>query len=75
MQGFSRIYVIVRLTKRLFFLGNIRLRQQIQGMTDEFVFRLNEGNCRQDTVDRLDMLVRGVAGKRLTYVRMLVVKK
>ena len=38
---------------------------------DEFVCRLNEGNCKIDTVDRLHSLVLGVKGKRLTY-RMLV---
>ena len=38
---------------------------------DEFVFRLNEGNCKIDTVDRLESLVLGVKGKRLTW-RMLV---
>ena len=31
---------------------------------DEFVFRLNEGNCQ---IDRLDSLLRGMRGKRLTY--------
>jgi len=34
---------------------------------DEFVFRLNEGNCRIGTLGRLDSLVRAVRGKRLTY--------
>ena len=34
---------------------------------DEFVFRLNEGNCRIDTIDRLGALVRGVMGRRLTW--------
>ena len=38
---------------------------------DEIVFRLNEGNCKFDTVDRLRSLVRGTRGKRLTY-KMLV---
>ena len=38
---------------------------------DEFVFRLNEGACRFDTVDRLRSLVQGMRGKRLTY-KMLV---
>ena len=38
---------------------------------DEFVFRLNEGNVKIDTVDRLESLVRGVVGKRLTY-KMLI---
>ena len=34
---------------------------------DEFSFRLNEGNCRYDTVARLEALIRGVKGKRLTW--------
>jgi hypothetical protein len=34
---------------------------------NEFAFRLNEGNCKIDTVNRLDSLVRGTQGKRLTY--------
>ena len=34
---------------------------------DEFVFRLNEGNCRIDTADRLASLVTGMQGRRLTY--------
>ena len=38
---------------------------------DEFVFRLNEGNCRIDTVDRLESLVRGMVGKRLTYKTLI----
>ena len=33
----------------------------------EFAFRLNEGNCRFDTVDGLVALVRGAVGKRLIY--------
>lgn len=38
---------------------------------DEFTFRLNEGNCKIDTVDRLDSLVKGAMGKRVSY-KMLV---
>ena len=34
---------------------------------DEFVFRLNEANVKYDTANRLDALVRGVKGKRLTW--------
>ena len=34
---------------------------------NEFQFRFNEGNCSIDTVDRIDSLVKGVAGVRLTY--------
>jgi len=38
------------------------------------VFRLNEGNCEIDTMDRLESLVKGMANRRLTY-RMLVDEK
>ena len=34
---------------------------------DEFTFRLNEGNVKVHTLDRLDSFVDGVVGKRLTY--------
>ena len=34
---------------------------------NEFTFRLNEGNVRHDTIDRLKALILGSAGKRLTY--------
>jgi hypothetical protein len=34
---------------------------------DEFAFRLNEGNVQRPTMDRLESMVEGSAGKRLTY--------
>jgi transposase-like protein len=34
---------------------------------DEFTFRLNDGNVRRHTWDRLDSFVSAVAGKHLTY--------
>jgi transposase-like protein len=34
---------------------------------DEFTFRLNEGNVKRHTTQRLDSFVEGAAGKRLTY--------
>ena len=34
---------------------------------DEFTFRLNNGNVKRHTLDRLDSFVDGVAGRRLTY--------
>ena len=38
-----------------------------QFYVNEWAFRLNEGNCQYDTVDRLRALVNGMKGKRLTY--------
>lgn len=38
---------------------------------DEFTFRLNDGNVKRHTWDRLDSFVNAVAGKRLTYKRLI----
>jgi transposase-like protein len=38
---------------------------------DEFTFRLNEGNVRHHTLTRLDSLIDGVTGKRLTYKALI----
>ena len=34
---------------------------------NEFAFRLNEGNCEVDTIDRLDALFGAMPGKIRTY--------
>ena len=34
---------------------------------DEFAFRLNDGDVKRHTLERLDSLVLGIVGKRLTY--------
>ncbi len=34
---------------------------------DEFAFRLNEGDVKRHTLERLDSLIQAVAGKRITY--------
>lgn len=38
---------------------------------DEFTFRLNEGNVKVHTLDRLDSFVDGMADKRLTYKALI----
>ena len=38
---------------------------------DEFTFRLNDGNVRRHTIDRLDSMTKAAAGKRLTYKRLV----
>jgi transposase-like protein len=35
--------------------------------TNEFAFRLSDGNCQRHTMHRIDSLVNSTAGKRLTY--------
>jgi transposase-like protein len=37
---------------------------------DEFTFRLNEGNVKVHTLERLDSFIDAVSGKRLTYKRL-----
>lgn len=50
-------------------------REHTQMYLDEVAFRLNinEGHCQRDTVDRLESLIRGVKGRRLTW-KMLTKK-
>ncbi len=37
---------------------------------DEVVFRLNEGNCGIDLIDRMEALIRRIPGRRLSYAAM-----
>lgn len=41
--------------------------EHLQRYVDEFDFRWNEGNCRIQTEDRIQSLVEGCWGKRLSY--------
>ena len=38
---------------------------------NEFTFRLNEGNCAIDTIDRMSALIKCSVGKRLTYRELI----
>jgi len=42
-------------------------RKHLHRYVDEFAFRLNDGNCKRHTLERLDSFVRATAGKRITY--------
>jgi transposase-like protein len=42
-------------------------RKHLQRYLNEFVFRLNSGNVKIHTLDRIDALLRMCVGKRLTY--------
>jgi transposase-like protein len=45
-------------------------KKHIGRYVDEFTWRLNDGNVRRHSLDRLDSFVTAVAGKRLTYKRL-----
>jgi hypothetical protein len=34
---------------------------------DEFAFRLNDGDVKRHTLERLDSFIAAISGKRLTY--------
>ena len=42
-------------------------RKHMAAYVNEFTFRLNEGNVKRPTMDRLDSLIKGAIGKRVTY--------
>ena len=50
-----------------------RSRKHMAAYVNEFTFRLNEGNVTRPTMDRLNSLVRGAIGKRLTYRELTAV--
>ena len=38
---------------------------------NEATFRLNEGNCESDTIERMESLAGQIGGKRLTYAKLV----
>jgi len=38
---------------------------------DEFTFRLNEGNVKRHSLERLDSFIDAVVGKRITYAEVI----
>lgn len=45
-------------------------KKHLHRYVDEFTFRLNEGNVKRHSLERLDSMVDGASGKRLTYERL-----
>ena len=41
--------------------------KHLRRYVDEFAFRLNEGNVKRHSLERLDSMIEAVSGKRLTY--------
>lgn len=42
-------------------------KKHLRRYVDEFAFRLNDGNVKRHTLERLDSFIDGTAGRRLTY--------
>ena len=45
--------------------------KHLQRYVDEFTYRLNEGNCKVHTVDRINSLLSKAIGRRLTYKNLI----
>jgi len=46
-------------------------KKHLDRYLNEFTFRLNEGNVKVPTMDRIDSLVRATKGKRITYRHLI----
>ena len=46
-------------------------KKHINRYVSEFTFRLNEGNCAIDTIDRINSLARNAVGKQITYKELV----
>ncbi len=46
-------------------------KKHLSRYVDEFTFRLNEGNVKIDTLDRMKKVVKNATGKRLTYKELI----
>jgi len=46
-------------------------RKHLQRYVDEFTYRLNEGNCKVHTYDRIEALLAKANGVRLTYQKLI----
>ncbi len=45
--------------------------KHLQRYVDEFTFRLNDGNCKVQTLDRIDAMLGRTNGVRLTYAALI----
>jgi transposase-like protein len=45
--------------------------KHLQRYVDEVTYRLNEGNCKVHTIDRIDALIKKTTGVRLTYMDLI----
>ena len=46
-------------------------KKHLQRYVDEFAFRLNQGNVRFDTIDRIESLFKASNGKRISYKELI----
>jgi transposase-like protein len=67
-NGFESAFAVLR--RGLHGVYHHASKKHMGRYVDEFTFRLNDGNVRRHTWDRLDSFVDAVAGKRLTYKRL-----
>lgn len=67
-NGMESVFAVLR--RGLHGVYHHASKKHIGRYVDEFSFRLNEGNVKRHTRERLDSFVDAVVGKRLTYERL-----
>jgi transposase-like protein len=67
-NGLESVFALLR--RGLHGIYHHASEKHIGRYVDEFSFRLNEGNVKRHTWDRLDSFISAVARKRLTYERL-----
>ena len=46
-------------------------KKHLQRYVDEFTFRLNQGNCRIDTIKRMENLIVNFNNKKISYQELI----
>jgi transposase-like protein len=67
-NGIESVFAVMR--RGLHGVYHHASKKHIARYVDEFTWRLNEGNVKRHSLERLDSFVDAVAGKRLTYERL-----
>jgi transposase-like protein len=68
-NGIESVFAVMR--RGLHGVYHHASKKHIARYVNEFTWRLNEGNVKRHSLDRLDSFVDAVAGKRLTHARLI----
>jgi hypothetical protein len=68
-NGIESVFAVLR--RGLHGVYHKASKKHLSRYVDEFAWRLNEGNVKRHSLERLDSFVDAVAGKRITYKRLI----
>jgi len=72
-NGIESVFAVLR--RGLHGVYHKASKKHIKRYIDEFTWRLNEGNVKRHSLERLDSFVDAVAGKRITYQTLIAGEK